>query len=83
MKKKEIAAALDELGKTVANMKVTAKKGCPITQKQVEALQVGLAVGISYTAMILELPEAMGSPEEDAVATMECATIELAGRKHG
>lgn len=77
MKKKDIAAHLDKVGEALGRMTAKALKGSPLSQKEVDALRMGAAVGIAYAAMALELDEALDEPGIDAITIVQVAIAEL------
>ena len=84
MKKKDIAAHLDKVGEHLGHMEAKALKGSPLSQKEVDALRMGAAVGIAYAAMALELDEALDAPEVDSISIIQVAIAELGEVKnHG
>ena len=84
MKKKDIAAHLDKVGEHLGHMESKAMKGAALSQKEVDALRLGAAIGIAYAAMALELDEALDAPEVDSISIVQVAIAELQEvKKHG
>lgn len=86
MKRKQIAAHLDAVGEQLGHMDARATNGARLSQKEVDALRMGAAVGVAYAAMALELDATLDLPEIDAVSVMQVAVLELEEakeRKHG
>lgn len=84
MKKKEIAKHLDKVGEHLGRMVAKALKGSALSQKEVDALRMGAAVGIAYAAMALELEAVVDAPGIDAITIVQVAIAELEEvKKHG
>lgn len=81
MKKRKIAAHLDAVGEQLGHMQAKATKDAKLSQREVDALRLGAAVGIAYAAMAIELDAAPDLPEIDAVTIMQVAVCDLEGMR--
>ena len=80
MTRKELASHLDEIGEKLGGMKATPTKRCELSKKQVDAMHLGLAMGIAYAAMLTGGDVEPGHPTSEALDLVETACIVLTER---
>lgn len=76
MKKKDLARHLDSVGANVRRVKVVPLGKEVLTDAEVDALRVGIAVGVAYAATVLDGEMPVESPE-GAVLTLVGAGIDV------
>ena len=76
MKKKDLARHLDAVGANVTRVRVVPLGKEVLTDAEVDALRVGIAVGVAYAATILDGEMPVEAPE-GAVLTLVSAGIDV------
>jgi len=77
MKKKELSEHLDKMGERMGEMVATPSRRCKLSQKQVDALRIGISVGLAYASLLVAGDMEPDNTTLEAVNLMECATATL------